>query len=207
MQMAARNYNPANEVLPYQYEPELNENNNSSDENNSDSSDTSDCEGLDKIFEEKNMWRLESLRWCACGNCRLSTRVLESFCCKEKAVEYDDYDSLLSQAEAEGLQCITCLPEFSENMLSQRVLKIDVCRYLEENWPVGDDDLERTHKLYCLVAYQRCSRWIFRILGKNIRRPFPSCIYAKIRDRFASPDGLYTYFKYATPKKDQGKKM
>jgi hypothetical protein len=150
MQTGGKNYDPANEVLPYQYEPELNyENANSSDENSSDSSDTSDGEGLDKVFKEKK-----------CG--------------------------VLSRCG---------------------VLKIDVCRYLEENWPVGDEDLERTHKLYCLVAYQRCSRWIFRILDKNVRRPFPSCIYAKICDRFASPNGLYTYFKYAKPKKDVGKKM
>jgi hypothetical protein len=63
MQMGGKNYDPANEVLPYQYEPELNdENANSSDENSSDSSDTSDGEGLDKVFKEKKMWRLESLR-------------------------------------------------------------------------------------------------------------------------------------------------
>lgn len=68
-------------------------------------------------------------------------------------MEYDEYDSLLSQAEEAGYQCITCLPEFAENMLSQTVLKIDVGRYLY-NWPLDDEDIERTHKLYRLVAYQ-----------------------------------------------------
>ena len=92
------------------------------------------------------------------GNCSLSSRVSECFCCKEKVVEYDEYDSLLSQAEAEGFQCITCLPEFIENILSEGVLKIHVYRYLEENWPLGDEELERTHKLCRLVAYRRCSR-------------------------------------------------
>ena len=42
-------------------------------------------------------------------------------------------------------------------MLSENVLKIDVCRYLEENWPLDDGDLEKMHKLYRLVAYHRCS--------------------------------------------------
>ena len=61
--------------------------------------------------------------------------------------------------------------------------------------------IERVHKLYRLVAYQRCSRWLFQILGKKNRRPFPACIYAKIRERFTSPDGLYTHFKYAKTSK------
>ncbi len=196
--MAEINYNPVNEVLPYQFEPEVNDNAISSDENSDLSSDSSSDDGcLDKVFESKNMWRLESLQWCKCGNCSLTSRVSKCFCCKEKAVEYDEYDSLLSQAEAEGFQYITCLPEFIENMLSEGVLKIDVYRYLEENWPLGDEELELTHKLYRLVAYRRCSRWIFQILGKHVRRPFPACIYSKIRDRFASPNGLYTHFKYA----------
>lgn len=188
------------EVLPYQYEPEPNTNVSSGEDSDSESQSSSD-EDM-KVFEAENAWRLESLDWCKCGNCKLNNKAMESFCCQEKALEYDDYDSLLSQAEEAGYHCVTCLPDFAENMLSQGVLKIDVCRYLEENWPVSDEDIERTHKLYRLVAYQRCSRWIFRILGKNRRRPFPSCIYAKIRDRFASPDGLYTHFKYA--KKDKG---
>ena len=39
-------------------------------------------------------------------------------------------------------------------MLSEGVLKIDVCRYLEDNWPLDDEDLDKIHKLYRLVAYQ-----------------------------------------------------
>ena len=71
------------------------------------------------------------------------------------------------------------LPDFRDNMLSECVLKIDVCRYLDENWPLDHGDLEKIHKLYFLVAYQRCSRWIFQILGRKRRRPFPSCVYAR----------------------------
>ena len=40
-----------------------------------------------------------------------------------------------------------------DNMLSEAVLKIDVCHYLEENWPLDDGDLEKIHELYCLAAY------------------------------------------------------
>ena len=88
-----------------------------------------------------------------------------------------------------------------DNMLSESVLKINVCRNLEEKWPLDDEDLERVHKLYRLVAYQRCSRRVFQILGKKNRRPFPACIHTKIRERFASPDGLCTLFRYARTSK------
>ena len=117
------------------------------------------------------------------------------------ALEYDEYDALVTNVEGSGESCVTCLPEFSENMLSENVLKVDIFRYLEDNWPVDDSNLARIHKLYRLVAYQRCSRWIFQILGKKSRRPFPSCVYATIRAKFASPDGLYTHFKYSKRKK------
>ena len=126
---------------------------------------------------------------------------IECFCCHEKAVEYDEYGVLLDQTEALGEECLTIHPDFRDNILSEGVLKIDVCRYLEENWPLDDGDLEKIHKLYRLVAYQRCSRWIFQILGKKRRRPFPTCVYSRIRERFASPDGLYTHFKYAKTSK------
>ena len=56
-------------------------------------------------------------------------------------------------------------------MLSEGVLKIDVCHYLEDNWPLDDEDLDKIHKLYKLVAYQRCSRWVFQILRNKNRRP------------------------------------
>ena len=190
--------NQLSEVLPYQFEPKPDQNSNCSEYSSDSESQSSSDEDIGmKAFEAANAWRLDSLKWCHCGNCAVHNKVIENFCCKEKSLEYDEYDSLLSQAEEAGHQCLTCLPEFAENMLSQTVLKIDVCRYLEENWPLGDEDIERTHKLYRLVAYQRCSRWIFQILGKKRRRPFSSCIYAKLRQQFASPDGLYTHFKYA----------
>lgn len=193
--------NQLSEVLPYQYEPEATGNTSSGADDSDSESESSSDEEVDQVFELQNAWRLQCLSWCKCGQCTLTTKAIESFCCHEKALEYDEYGALLSEAEGRGEQCLTSLPDFGDNMLSDGVLKIDVCRYLEENWPLDDGDLEKIHKLYRLVAYQRCSRWIFQILGKKKRRPFPSCVYAKIRERFASPDGIYTHFKYA--KKDK----
>jgi hypothetical protein len=194
----------AGEVLPYQFEPEVGgETSNLSEESDSDQGSdlSSSDEEIDHEFERVNVWRLQTLSWCKCGHCTISTKAIECFCCHEKALEYDEYDVLLEQTESLGEKCLTTHTDFQENMLSERVLKIDVCRYLEENWPLDDGDLEKIHKLYRLVAYQRCSRWVFQILGKKKRRPFPSCVYSKIRERFASPDGLYTHFKYAKTSK------
>ena len=47
-------------------------------------------------------------------------------------------------------------------MLSADVLEVDVAQYLEENYPLDDEDLARIHKLYRLA-----SRWIFQILEKE----------------------------------------
>lgn len=162
--------NQVGEVLPYQYEPEKGaETSTFSDESVSDQGSvmSSSEDEVDNEFERANAWRLETLSWCKCGHCVLSTKAIECFCCHEKAVEFDEYEVLLDETEAHGEKCLTCHPDFRDNMLSEGVLKIDVCRYLEENWPLDDEDLEKVHKLYRLVAYQRCSRWIFQILGKE----------------------------------------
>ena len=196
--------NQVGEVLPYQFEPEARPNkSNTSDESDSEQSSdlSSSDEEVDREFMMANAWRLETLSWCKCGQCTLSTKAIECFCCHEKALKYDEYDVLLNQTESQGNTCLTTHPEFVDNMLSETVLKIDVSRYLEENWPLDDGDLEKVHKLYRLVSYHRCSRWVFQILGKKKRRPFPACVYSKIRERFASPDGLYTHFKYAKTSK------
>ena len=128
---------------------------------------SSSDEEIDDEFERANAWRLQTLSWCKCGHCTISTKAIECFCCYEKALEYDEYDVLLDQTETQGEKCLTTHPDFQDSMLSEGVLKIDVCCYLEENWPLDDGDLERIHKLYRLVAYQRCSRWFSRFWGKR----------------------------------------
>ena len=125
-------------------------------------------EKVDHAFEAKNGWRLQNLNWCKCCHCTLKPKAIELFCGHEKVLEYDEYDGLLNKAETQGDKCLTARADFKANMLSERVLKIDVSCYLEDNWPLDDDDLEKIHKLYRLVSYQRCARWIFQVLGKKI---------------------------------------
>ena len=95
------------QVLPYQSEPEPGlQTSSSGDESDSEeeSAESSD-EEIDHVFEAKNAWRLESLSWCKCGHCTLKPKAIESFCCHEKALEYDEYDALLKEAEAQGGKC------------------------------------------------------------------------------------------------------
>ncbi len=66
----------------------------------------------------------ETLSWCKCGHCALSTKIVECFCCHEKAVEYDEYGLLLDQIEANGDECLTKHADFRDNMLSEGILKI-----------------------------------------------------------------------------------
>ena len=194
--------NQVDEVLPYQFEPEPGlQTSNSGDESDSEEESESSDEEVDHVFEAENAWRLESLSWCKCGHCTLKPKAIESFCCHDKALEHDEYDALLKEAETQGEKCLTTHADFKANMLSEGVLKIDVCRYLEDNWPLDDEDLDKIHKLYRLVAYQRCSRWVFQIWGNKNRRPLPACVYTRIRERFASRDGIYTHFKYAKKSK------
>lgn len=182
-------------IEPYMFEPNKGDHGDTSGDSSEDS--PSEEEELDEVFEAANAWRRTTLEWCKCGKCAIMEKTIESFCCHEKAIEYDEYDEKLTSAQNQEFSCITSLSSFMQNMLSKEVLHVDVLQYLEENWPLGDDQLEETHKLYRLVSYRRCSRWVFAILGKKVRRVFPSCVYTCIRKEFASPSGLYTHFKYA----------
>lgn len=191
-----QNFGNKDEVIqPYMFEPSKEKSTEASDDSSEESE--SEEEEFDKEFEVNNAWRRSTLDWCKCGKCSIMEKTIESFCCHEKALEYDEYDEKLSAAQNQGFECITNLSFFAQNMLSRDVLDIDVSQYLEENWPLGDDQLEQTHKLFRLVSYRRCSRWVFTILGKKCCRVFPSCVYTCIRKEFASPSGLYTHFKFA----------
>ena len=182
-------------IEPYMFEPNKSNERDSSNDSSEDS--YSEEDEYNDEFEAANAWRLKTLSWCKCGKCLLMEKTIESFCCHEKSLEYDEYDDILKKVESEEFTCITDSSAFQQNMLSRDVLCVDVSQYMEENWPLGDDELERTHKLYRLASYRRCSRWIFGILGKKNRRVFPSCVYTCIRKEFPSPDGLYTHFKFS----------
>ncbi|XP_046840176.1 uncharacterized protein LOC124434334 [Xenia sp. Carnegie-2017] len=108
----------------------------SGSEQESEQSDLSSSEDeIHAEFEKANAWRLHTLSWCKCGHCTLPKKAIECFCCHEKALEYDEYEALLGQTETQGEYCLTTHQEFRDNMLSESVLEIDVCRYLEKTGP------------------------------------------------------------------------
>ena len=102
--------NQVEAILPYQYEPEPGaETSSISVESDSEQGSVlfSSEEEVDTEFERANAWRLETLSWCKCGHCAVSTKIIQCFCCLEKAVEYDEYGMLLDQVEAHGDKCLT----------------------------------------------------------------------------------------------------
>ena len=64
-----------------------------------DDSSISDYDLIDPQFEALHRWRLATLKWCKCGKCAIMERTIESFCCLEKALEFDEYDALLTNAQ------------------------------------------------------------------------------------------------------------
>ena len=86
-------------------------------------------------FERANTWLLRALSWCKCGHCTLSKKAIECFLLPRKALEYDEYEALLGQIKTQGEYCLTTHQEFKDNILSESLLKIDVCRYLKKIGP------------------------------------------------------------------------
>ena len=102
-------------ILLYQYDPEpVAETTGNSDERDCEQGSVlfSSEEEVDTEFERANAWRLQTLSWCKCGHCAVSTKIIECFCCHKKAVEYDEYGMLLDQVEAHGDKCLTKHPDF-----------------------------------------------------------------------------------------------
>ena len=105
-----------------------------------------------------------------CEHCTLEPKVIRYrvvLLPPKKRWNVTEYDALLTEAEVRGEKCLTTHADFKANMLSEVVLKIDIYRYLEDNWLLDNDDLGRMQKLYGLAACQRRLRWVFQIWSKK----------------------------------------
>ena len=63
-------------------------------------------------------------------------------------------------------------PGFLQNMLSESVLKIDVCQYLEENWPLDDSDLEKNSQTVQISCVSSMFSLGFPDLGERETQTF-----------------------------------
>ena len=77
-------------IKPYMFEPNKGDRREASYNSSEDSG--SEEEEFDEEFEAANAGRRTSLQWCKCGKCAIMEKIIESFCCHEKAMEYDEYD-------------------------------------------------------------------------------------------------------------------
>ena len=91
-------------IEPYMFEPNKGDQSEDSDDSSEDSG--SEEDEFDEEFEAANAWRRTTLDWCQCGKCTIMEKTIESFCCHEKALEYDEYDEKLTTAQNEELSCI-----------------------------------------------------------------------------------------------------
>ncbi|CAB3977883.1 Hypothetical predicted protein [Paramuricea clavata] len=97
-------------IEPYMFEPNKGVHGEASDDLSEDSG--SEEDEFDEEFELANAWRRTTLEWCKCGKCAIMEKTIESFCCHEKALEYDEYDDKLTSAQNQE----TCLMSMFHNI-------------------------------------------------------------------------------------------
>ncbi|XP_062602661.1 uncharacterized protein LOC134264381 [Saccostrea cucullata] len=170
------------EIRPYNFEPLLNQ---TQDSNRSKSEDS---EGGD--LKEENAvgvigTRRENLAWCDCERCQVMETNEECLCCHEIA-------PILEKVEVKELKCITEHDGFQGNCLNIDALEVSMYEFVDTDGPL--DDNEPIHELYRYLAYRRFTRWIWHILGKKRRKIIPACVVSKIRQTF--PSESYAGFKY-----------
>ena len=67
---------------------------------------------FDKEFKVNNTWHCSTLDRCKCGKFSLMEKTIKSFCCHEKALEYNKYDEKLCAAQNQGFKCMTNVSSF-----------------------------------------------------------------------------------------------
>ena len=81
----------------YMFEPNKGDHGDTSGDSSEDS--PSEEEELDEVFETANAWARATLEWCKCGKCAIMEKIIECFCCHEKAIEYDECNEKLTSAQ------------------------------------------------------------------------------------------------------------
>ncbi|XP_071945823.1 uncharacterized protein [Antedon mediterranea] len=92
----------------------------------------------------------------------------------------------------QDVECITLHTGFKNNCLDRDVIEVSFWHYVKKQGPFDDD--HPVNQLYRHVAYRRFTTWIWKLLGKHVRKTLPSCVVSTIRNTF--PAQQYVRFKY-----------
>ena len=132
--------------------------------------------------ETREVGKSTYISWCQCPKCSPMESEIERKCCKGSPE--------IPDRKFEGGVCISEIDDFREVCLLTNVLEAALGA-----WHVfrgGNSDL--SNKSYRFIAYKQYTCWIYGRLGKDIRRPIPSCAVQEIRRKFPAPDNVYTSY-------------
>ena len=118
------------------------------------------------------------ISWCQCTRCSSMESEIERKCCKSSPEILD--------RKFEGGVCISESDGFREVCLLPNVLKAALGA-----WHVFRVKILTSYRF---IAYKQYICWISGRLGKDIRRPIPSCAVQEIRRKFPAPDNVNTSY-------------
>ncbi|XP_065057682.1 P2X purinoceptor 7-like [Rhopilema esculentum] len=160
------------EIVPYQFEPLVQNNYPNTITETSSSEDDLENGGTE---EEHPSGRIGNTEWCKCGSCVSMDKAAEAICCREiEAVE-----NLLGE---EGVNCITAHSGFRSCCLNMHSVRVAIEIYSQYVGPF--DGTQPPHETYRHVAYRQLARFLYGHLGRHNRRVHPSCAVAAIRRAF-----------------------
>ena len=120
---------------------------------------------------------------CSCGLCTYLDNEPVNICCHSTALAKD---------HIEHGACVTQTEDFKLVCLYKTILK----RALGVWHHTHGEEKNINNNNYRFIAYRQYIGWIYGRLGRNERRPIPSCVLGKIRETFPSPDNTYIPFSY-----------
>ena len=109
---------------------------------------------------------------CICGKCCHMPTPDENKCCRQTL-------------------CVTLQPSFQSLVLDRDALPVAIVGRMD----VLADHSDFSNEGYRFAAYCQYILWQNGYLGRGNRRVVPSCATCSIRDKYPSPEGVYTGFR------------
>ena len=124
--------------------------------------------------------------WCSCESCTEMENDFERVCCR------GDAEQIIGNKFGDE-RCISHTEAFRDVCLNTNVLEAAI-----GTWRTfSDEPLQINNRSYRFIAYRQYISWIFKWLGRDIRKIIPSCVVQKIRQNFPAQDGVYVPFQDA----------